>query len=97
EVALPFSSALGPSEEHVAGGLHDPVAVHDALAVVGKHARACVGFQHRGAGLFDLKEEGILLAGHEEEYPARGSNAADPNHLDSRVQQFITVQKGLEG
>jgi len=50
--------AVGPAEEHVAGGLHEPVAVHDALAVVVEDARAGVRLQHRGARLLDLEEEG---------------------------------------
>ena len=64
------SVPLGPTEEHVAGGLHEPVAVHDPLAVVGKDARTRVRLQHRGAGLLHLEEERIALAGHEEEHEA---------------------------
>ena len=91
------SSALAPPEEHVAGGLHEPVAVHDALAVVRKDARAGVRLQHRGARLLDLEEERIALAGHEEEHPAAGPDAADPHHLDGGVPELVAVEQGLVG
>ncbi len=88
--------APGPTEEHVAGGLHEPVAVHDALAVVGEDARTGVRLQHRGARLLDLEEERIALAGHEEEHPADGPDAADPHHLDGGIPDFVSVEQGLE-
>ncbi len=91
------SGAPGPAEEHVAGGLHQPVAVHNALAVVGENARARVRLQHRGAGLLHLEEERIVLAGHEEEDEAGGPDAADPNHFDGGVPKFVAVEQGLEG
>ena len=92
EVAL---RALRPPEEHVAGGLHEPVAVDDALAVVGEDARAGVRLQHRGARLLDLEEEGVALAGHEEEHPAGGADAADPHHLDGGVAELVAVEQRL--
>jgi hypothetical protein len=46
EVMAAIADALGPSEEHVAGRLHEPVPVHDPLAMVGEHARAGIRLQH---------------------------------------------------
>jgi hypothetical protein len=63
EVVTLIADALTPPEEHVAGRLCEPIAVHDALSVVGKLARAGVRLQHRGTRLLELEEEGIVLAG----------------------------------
>ena len=89
--------ALAPPEEHVTGWLHEPVAVHDALAVVWKDTRTGVRLEHRGTRLLHLEEEGVVLAGHEEHHPAVGPDAADPHHLDGGVPQLVAVQHGLIG
>ena len=86
-----------PAEEHVAGGLHEPVAVHDALAVVRKGAGSSVRLQDRGTRLLDLEEQGVSLAGRQEEDPAEGADAPDPNHLDRGVSHLVAVQQGLVG
>ena len=56
--------ALAPSEEHVAGGLHESITIHDPLAVVVEDARAGIRFQHRGAGFLDLKDKRITFPRH---------------------------------
>ena len=61
---------LAPPEEHVTGGLHAPVAIHDALATVRKHALASIWFEHGRPRLLDLQEQGVALARHEEKDPA---------------------------
>ena len=78
-------------------GCMQPVAVHDALAVVGKHARARVRLQHRGARLLDLEEQRVALAGHEQQHPAGGPDAADAHHLDGGVPELVAVEQRLVG
>ena len=84
---------LAPPEEHVAGGLHEPVAVHDALAVVREDARPRERLQDRGSCLLDLEEQRVALASREAENPAGGPDAADPNHLYGGVPEFVLVLK----
>src|SRR4051794_33013620 len=55
-------TAAGPSQKHVAGGLHGSIAVHDTLAVVGKSAGAGIRFEYRGPRFLDLQEQRIASA-----------------------------------
>lgn len=88
---------LGPSEEDVAGRLHASVAVHDTLALVGKHALAGVRLQHRGARLLDLEKERVAVAGREQEDVARRPDTADPDHLHGGIAEPVAVQQRLVG
>ncbi len=63
EVAgLPVEPGLGPlpAQEDVAGGLHEPLAGHDPLALVGVLAGAHVPAEHRLRGLLDLEEQRVV-------------------------------------
>ena len=78
--------AAEPAEHDVAGRLHEPLSLHDPLAVVGELAPAEEPLEHRRLGLFDLQEEGIVavVADHEH-HPGPGADAADPDHLAGAV------------
>src|SRR6516165_7007019 len=76
---------LRPAEEHVARGLHEPVALDDALPVTRVRARAGEWLEDRSPRLLHLEEQGVALACHVEEHPALRAHAADPHHLDRRV------------
>ena len=97
EEEVASSPARGPAEQHVAGRLHEPVAVHDPLAVVGEVARGGVGLQHRGARLLDLEEERVPLVGHQQQHPAHGAHAADADHLDRDVLDLVAVEQQAIG
>ena len=61
-MASPLSG--GPAQEEIAGGLHEMAPHHNSLAMIGVGTLARIGFEHRGAGLFDLKKQRVLLAEH---------------------------------
>ena len=52
-----MAAIAGPAEEHVAGGLHQPLADHDALPLVLELGTAGVRREHRVDGLLELEEE----------------------------------------
>jgi hypothetical protein len=74
-----------PAEHHLAGGLHQALAHHDALPMVGIGALARIGLEHRGVGLLDLQEQRIVVGGHEQRYHAHGADAAHHDHLDRKI------------
>ena len=96
EVALHAVDALGPdpAEEDVARRLEQPLALHDALSVVGVPALARVRLEHRRLRLLDLEEQrvGVVLAQHEHD-PAPGTDAPDPDDLAGEVDEAIALQE----
>src|SRR6187551_2149293 len=89
--------AVTPPEEDVTGGLHAPVAIDDALPAVRKDTPAGVWFEDRGPRFFDLKKQGIAIAGREEKHPAPGSDAANPDNLDRHVIELVAIKQSLVG
>ena len=77
----------------VAGGLHEPLAVHDALALVLVLARARVGSEHRRAGLLDLQEQRIVVAvAHQQDHQRLGPDRADADDLAREVLVVVVVE-----
>ena len=93
DVEMPAELALRPAQEDVARRLHESVPVHDPLPMIGVDALAGIRLQHRGARLFDLEEQGILFAGHQEHHGAEGTDAADTDHLDRDVLELKAVDE----
>ena len=93
DVEMPAELALRPAEEDVARRLHHSVPVHNPLAMIAVDALAGTRLQDRGPRLFDLEEQGILLAGHQQRHGAEGADAADPNYLDGDVLEFRAVDE----
>jgi hypothetical protein len=90
EVAAPAVDAGRPlpAEEDVARGLHQPLADDDPLAGVAVLGRRVEPFQHRGLGLLRLQDERVVdVAAHEQDDPAAGADAADPDDLAGHVRQ----------
>jgi len=56
---------------------------------------ACVRLEDRRARLLDLQEQRIALAGHEEQDPAGGPDAANTDGLQGRIRQLVPLQQGL--
>ena len=83
-----------PAQHDVAGRLHQPLPLHDPLAVVGEPAPAEEPLEHRRLGLFDLQEEGIVavVADHEH-HPRPSADAADPDHLAGAVHVAETFEE----
>ena len=50
-----------PAQEHVAGGLHQALAVNHALSVRRKQAPAGAWLEHRSARFLDLQKQGSGL------------------------------------
>src|SRR5262245_16227491 len=90
---MPSAAILCPTQEDVAGRLHEPVPLHDPLAVVGINARACKCLQYRGTSFLDLEEQGSLFAGHEQRDAANGADTADADHFDRLVLEGISVKE----
>ena len=60
ELAAPLAGPGDPAQERVARRLHQPLALHDPLALVLVLARARVRREHRRAGLLDLQEQRVV-------------------------------------
>src|SRR5215469_16125562 len=58
---------LGPTEENVARGLHEPLAGHDALAAVGVVALSGIRLQHTLARFLDLEKERVVAGSHHQQ------------------------------
>src|SRR5271169_5861367 len=87
----------GPTEKDVADRLHEPLAVHDTLSVVGEDALAGIRLQHRVACLFDLENQRISIAVREQRHHASGADAADADHLDRGIPDFVAVEQYSRG
>ena len=89
-------AALGtehPAEEQIRRRLHQPLAHHHPLAVVGVDTLTGIGFQHRGVGLLELQEQRIVGDGHHQGHHAQCPDAADADHFDSRVDQLVAIEQ----
>lgn len=82
-----------PAEEDIAGRLHQALAGHHALPLVGVQALACMGLQHRRARLLHLQEQRVVVRGHEQAHAADGADAADADHLECVVEEVIAVEQ----
>src|SRR5205807_7266934 len=82
EVAL----GANPPQEDVARGLHQPLALDHALAVVREATPAEQRLEHGRVGLLDLQEERIApVPTQEQQHPAACSHAAHTDDLVSEV------------
>ena len=83
-----------PAQEDVARRGHDVLTVDDALAVRDVSARSDEVLEHRGLGLFGLKEQriGVVAAEHQQD-PCSGTDAAHPDHLASGVDQLEVLEQ----
>ena len=81
-----------PAQERIAGGLHDPAADYDPLALVYIPAVAREGFQDRATRLLALEEQGIVLARHQEHNAAEGADAPDADDFHRMVHEPETVE-----
>ena len=85
-----------PTEEDVAGGLHQPLAGDYPVAVLAEPAGAGEGLQHRGAGFLHLQEERIALVTAEQQPdPGAGADAADPDDLVGGVDVVVALGENL--
>ena len=83
-----------PSEEDVAGRLHQPLAAHHALAVVLVAARARVWLQDRVVRLLELEEQRVVVVATDQEHdPGAGAYAAHPDDLASHVNEPVAVDE----
>jgi hypothetical protein len=91
-----------PTEENVAGGLHQALPGDNALAAVGVLAFADEPFQHRFLSFFRLQEQRVLVVPPEhEQNPGARANAADADDLPGHVGVVEVLQQvppvGLKG
>src|SRR5215218_9925861 len=86
--------ALGPAQVDVAGGLHHPLPLDDALAVLAVAALSQVVLQDRGGRLLDLEEQWVVLVAALEQGDERpGADAAHPDHLAGQVDEPEPLQQ----
>src|SRR3954452_13351403 len=89
EVALPAVETFvdpHPAEHDVARGLHQALALHDALTLVLVAARAGERLEHRGLRLLELEEQRILIVtAQEQDDPRPRANAAHTDDLAGEV------------
>src|SRR5262249_17242408 len=78
EIVMPLQGPLSPSQEYIAGRLHQPVAIYDPLARIGEYTSTCVGLEHRTTSFFNLQKQRITFACHEQHDPAPCSHATHP-------------------
>ena len=77
---------MDPAEEDVAGRLHQPLADHHALTVVGVLARAERVLEHRRLRLLDLEKQRVCLVTPEQQSdPGPGAHASHAHHLAGKV------------
>ena len=91
-----------PAQEDVAGGLHQELAGHHALPVVGVLAGPAVVRQDRGLGLLGLQEQRLdAVAGLQEQRVGSRAHAAHPDHLARHVLELELLEEvpaiGLQG
>ncbi len=85
-----------PAEHDVAGGLHQPLALHHAAAVVGELALAQERLQHRGLRLLALQEQRVLVvAAQHQHHPRARAHAAHPHHFARQVHVAVVLQQLL--
>ena len=82
-----------PSEEGVARGLHEPLAVHHALALVLVLAGARIRGEHRRVRLLELQEQRVVLAvAHQQDHHRLGPDRADADDLAREVLVVVVVE-----
>src|SRR5262245_46878387 len=104
EVAWPPVQAVldaVPAQEDVAGRLHQALARHHTLAVVGIRALADEALEDRLLRLLHLQEQGILVVpAQEQPDPRARADAADADHLPGQMDETELLEQvsaiGLE-
>src|SRR5262249_47644520 len=85
---------VNPAEEDVARGLHQPLTLDDALAVVGVLALADERLEHRGLCLLGLEEQGVVSVTAEQEHdPGPRADAADAYDLTGEVDDPVALDQ----
>ena len=94
EVA-PFRTRAGrPAEEHVAGRLHQALALDDSLPMVTLGRPAEIPLEDRGLGFLDLQEERVLLVDALEiRDQAQRPDAADTDDLAGDVDEAVPIDQ----
>ena len=88
------SLVVGPAQEHVAGGLHEPLTLDGAPGVVVVGGAPEVRLEHRLLRFLDLQDERVVVpASFQERDPAASPDAADPHHLASSILQGEPVEE----
>ena len=83
-----------PAEEDVAGCLHQPLAGHHPLPVVGVLALADEALQDRRLGLLRLQEQRVLaVAAEQQQDPGTGADAADADDLAGHVDVLELLEQ----
>ena len=87
-----------PAEQHVAGRLHQALALDHALAVVVVIARSEVALEDRRLGLLELEEQRVVVvAAEHEQHPVPGADAADADDLAGEVDDPEAAAAALGG
>jgi hypothetical protein len=85
----------GPAEEHVAGGLHEPLTHDHPLPLVPELGLAGIRGKHGLHRLLELQEDGGAGIGvREQAQVAASADAADTHHLPGRIEDLVALEQG---
>ena len=85
---------LLPPEEDVAGGLHQPLALDNPLAMVAVPALVKEWFEHRCLRFFHLQEERIgVVPADQQGDPRPHADTADTDHLAREMNESIGLEE----
>jgi hypothetical protein len=83
-----------PSEQDVAGRLHELLSAHDPLAGLSYPHGPAVRLEDRLGRLLELHEQWRAVVGLEQHDQAEGPDAADADHLVGDVDDSVAVDDG---
>ena len=83
-----------PTQEDVAGRLHEALPADNSVAVVAIGTVSNIRFQHRFLSFFHLQEERIVvMAGIQQHHEATGGDASNPDHLEREIQEAVALHE----
>ena len=85
---------MGPTQEQIAGGLHEPLTLDDAAGVVVVDGATEVRLEYRRRCFLDLEDERVVVpAPFQQSDPTSGADAADADHLARGVREREPVEE----
>src|SRR5580704_11381165 len=93
DVEVTTLAPFGPSQEQVAGRLHQPKTVHHPLSVVLINALTRVGLQDGWGSLFDLKEQRVIHIGHHQDDGAKRAHTSYTDNLHGQVFPLEAIKQ----
>src|SRR5271170_2378228 len=93
DVEVTTLAAFGPTQEQVAGRLHQPQTIHHSLSVVLINALTRVGLQDGWSSLLDLKEQRIIHLGHHQDDGAKRAHTSYTDNLHGQIFPLEAIEQ----